>query len=239
MDCGADTAEIAAEFHRQHETLFGYKSVEMPIEVLAARLTVVGETPKAIGAGSQAGAEDGDLAAARLDRRPIWSLEREEFVEAEVYDGGLLPASANLRGPVIVELGTSTMVVHEGYELSIHESGSYVLTADGGPPGGDRLASAEAARMITDAHTHLYDASHASELFMNAMGGKWGQGWPRLPEVHAEAMKDVDRVVVLAFNTPAAGFVVPNDYVADATQDDPQLVGYGSVDPHDPTPSTS
>lgn len=90
--------------------------------------------------------------------------------------------------------------------------------------------------MITDAHTHLYDASHASELFMNAMGGKWGQGVAAAPpEVHAEAMKDVDRVVVLAFNTPAAGFVVPNDYVADYVQTDPgKLVGYGSVDPHDP-----
>lgn len=90
--------------------------------------------------------------------------------------------------------------------------------------------------MIIDAHTHLYDAAHASEGFMNAMGGKWGGGVAAAPpEVHAEAMKDVDRVVVLAFNARPAGFVVPNDYVADYVQTDPyKLIGYGSVDPYDP-----
>lgn len=90
--------------------------------------------------------------------------------------------------------------------------------------------------MITDAHTHLYDASHASDSFNAAMGGKWGQGVAAAPpEVHAEAMKDIDRVIVLAFCAPAAGFNVPNDYVADYVSTDPKrLFGYGSVNPHDP-----
>ena len=39
---------------------------------------------------------------------------------------------------------------------------------------------------------------------------------------------------MLAFNAPAAGFVVPNDYVAEYVARDPaRLVGFGAVDPHD------
>ena len=40
---------------------------------------------------------------------------------------------------------------------------------------------------------------------------------------------------MLAFNAPAAGFVVPNDYVAEYVARDPaRLVGFGAVDPSSP-----
>ena len=40
---------------------------------------------------------------------------------------------------------------------------------------------------------------------------------------------------MLAFNAPAAGFVVPNEYVAEYVARDPErLVGFGAVDPHHP-----
>jgi hypothetical protein len=54
--------------------------------------------------------------------------------------------------------------------------------------------------VITDAHTHLYDASHASPGFVAGLRGKWDtdEVFEAPPAVHAEAMKDVDRVIVLA-----------------------------------------
>jgi predicted TIM-barrel fold metal-dependent hydrolase len=91
--------------------------------------------------------------------------------------------------------------------------------------------------LITDAHTHLYDASHISDEFLAGLGGKFDVSAVREapPEAHAEAiMSDVDRAIVLAFQAPACGFSVPNDYVADYVRTDPaRLVGFGSVDPHD------
>ena len=46
----------------------------------------------------------------------------------------------------------------------------------------------------------------------------------------------MDRAVVLAFNAPAAGYVVPNDYVAAYVARDPaRLIGFGAVDPSSPT----
>ena len=55
-----------------------------------------------------------------------------------------------------------------------------------------------------------------------------------LDEHYRDALADVDVAVVLAFNAPAAGLVVPNDYVAEYVARDPaRLVGFGSVDPSD------
>jgi uncharacterized protein len=91
--------------------------------------------------------------------------------------------------------------------------------------------------VITDAHTHLYDASHASPGFVAGLRGKWDtdEVFEAPPAVHAEAMKDVDRVIVLAFEASASGFSVPNDYVADYVRTDPgRLAGFGSVNPYDP-----
>ena len=58
---------------------------------------------------------------------------------------------------------------------------------------------------------------------------RWGG---TLDDHYTDALADVDRAVVLAFDAPAAGFVVPNDYVAAYVARDPaRLIGFGSVDP--------
>jgi len=52
---------------------------------------------------------------------------------------------------------------------------------------------------------------------------------------HYQAMRGVDRVVVLAFHSLYLGAHVPNDYVADYVKRDPQkLIGFMSIDPNDP-----
>lgn len=92
--------------------------------------------------------------------------------------------------------------------------------------------------MIVDIHTHVGEyPTHISERFAVEARAAW-------PEVtlggtldghYSEALDGVDRAVVLAFDAPAAGFVVPNDYVASYVARDPaRLVGFGSVDPSSP-----
>ena len=93
--------------------------------------------------------------------------------------------------------------------------------------------------MITDVHTHVGEYPvHISEEF----AAEARAAWPEVPWGRASttttrgALADVDRAVVLAFNAPAAGFVVPNDYVAAYVARDPaRLIGFGSVDPSDPS----
>jgi predicted TIM-barrel fold metal-dependent hydrolase len=92
--------------------------------------------------------------------------------------------------------------------------------------------------MIVDVHTHVGEyPEHIGEKFASEAR----EAWPEvvlgrsLDDHHREALADVDVAIVLAFNAPAAGFVVPNDYVADYVARDPgRLIGFGAVDPHDP-----
>ncbi|MFN0154001.1 MAG: amidohydrolase family protein [Gaiella sp.] len=92
--------------------------------------------------------------------------------------------------------------------------------------------------MIVDVHTHVGEyPGHIGEAF----AAQAREAWPEvvlggtLDDHHRDALADVDRAVVLAFAAPAAGFVVPNDYVADYVARDPaRLVGFGSVDPSRP-----
>ncbi len=89
--------------------------------------------------------------------------------------------------------------------------------------------------MIIDVHTHVGEyLVHISEKFATEARA----AWPEVPlggsldDHYRDALAEVDRAVVLAFNAPAAGFVVPNDYVAAYVARDPaRLIGFGAVDP--------
>jgi uncharacterized protein len=89
--------------------------------------------------------------------------------------------------------------------------------------------------VIVDIHTHVGTVpEHIEERFIRQAGEAWADVrlGGTLDEHHEDALDGVDRAVVLAFNAPAAGFVVPNDYVADYVARDPErLIGFGSVDP--------
>src|SRR5262249_24916971 len=113
---------IAAAFHAQHDHLFGYSTGEMPVEVLACRVTATGITPKpehlaAVEAGS--GSD-----SAQIGERPAWSPLDRRLFETLVFDGHALGADATLSGPAIVELANTTIVVLNGFELFVDAYGS-------------------------------------------------------------------------------------------------------------------
>lgn len=93
--------------------------------------------------------------------------------------------------------------------------------------------------MIIDVHTHVGEYPlHISERFASEARAAWPEVrlGGSLDDHYTGALSDVDRAVVLAFNAPAAGFVVPNDYVASyVARDRARLVGFGSVDPSSPS----
>jgi len=93
--------------------------------------------------------------------------------------------------------------------------------------------------VIVDVHTHVGEyPEHIGERF----AAEAREAWPdvrlggTLDDHYSIALDGVDHAVVLAFNAPAAGFVVPNDYVASYVARDPaRLIGFGSVDPSSPS----
>lgn len=121
-----DREDVAEAFHALHERLFGFRSAEMPIEVLNVRLTVVGVIDElASGRAGDGGADD--VAAAAMGHRRVWSVADRDMVEVPVYDGSRLGSGACLDGPAIVELATTTIVVLEEYDLRVDGRGSFIL----------------------------------------------------------------------------------------------------------------
>lgn len=87
---------------------------------------------------------------------------------------------------------------------------------------------------IIDCHTHIVDPSHFDEAFAADLRRAWGElTWTGVtPEEHWEAVRDLDGAIVLAFDAPACGFVVPDEYVAGYVAQHPdKLIGFCSVDP--------
>jgi N-methylhydantoinase A len=118
-----DRTALAEAFHREHDALFGYSSLEMPVELLAVRLSVVGRTDKP--RVTEATLPTGEAVAARS--RPVWSPADRSLVDTPVFDGRTLGPGATLSAPAVVELANTTIVVLEGFELAVDRFGSFVL----------------------------------------------------------------------------------------------------------------
>lgn len=88
--------------------------------------------------------------------------------------------------------------------------------------------------MTTDCHTHVGEDRHLFGEFRSGMERSWPEvSWAGTTEQHWAAMSGVERAVVLAFDAPAVGYVVPNEYVAEYVAQHPdRLVGFASVDPN-------
>ena len=67
--------------------------------------------------------------AARLGERRAWSPRARALRATAVYDGEQLGAGARLEGPAIVELANTTVVVLEGFDLTVDRFGSFVVHA--------------------------------------------------------------------------------------------------------------
>ncbi|QIZ37324.1 hydantoinase/oxoprolinase family protein [Saccharopolyspora sp. ASAGF58] len=120
-----DREQLAKLFHDEHDALFGYRSDDEPIEVLNIRLTAVGATPRpALNLAALGGELDDE---AQIGEREIWSPRRRALVPARVIDGHRLAPGARLSGPAVIELGTTSLVVLEEYDVLVDTRGSFVL----------------------------------------------------------------------------------------------------------------
>ncbi|RHW30049.1 amidohydrolase family protein [Oceanobacillus profundus] len=89
--------------------------------------------------------------------------------------------------------------------------------------------------MVFDCHTHLFGPGQVTGAMRTACKRAWGDEHElvALPEENWESVKDVDGAIVLAFDAPATGTKVPNEYVAEYVSKHPgKLFGFASVDPN-------
>lgn len=120
-----DRAQLARLFHARHDTLFGYRAEDEPIEVLNIRLTAVGATPRPPLNLADLGAELDE--SPQIGERPIWSPSQRSMVPARVFDGNRMAPATRVSGSAVIELGTTSIVVLDGYDVLVDSRGSFVL----------------------------------------------------------------------------------------------------------------
>ncbi|WP_221564582.1 amidohydrolase family protein [Alkalihalobacillus sp. TS-13] len=89
--------------------------------------------------------------------------------------------------------------------------------------------------MIFDSHTHLFGPGQVGGPTLRALKRAWGPDFEMVAdyEDHQKNIEEFSGSIVLAFDAPATGIVVPNDYVADyCSQDSYRLFGFASIDPN-------
>lgn len=94
--------------------------------------------------------------------------------------------------------------------------------------------------MLIDCHTHVWlaDTQLTAEFCREAQLMRTEPiDMTCQPSDHWEAQRDVDRSIVLAFESQHLGLHVTNDFVAEYVNQHPEkLLGFASIDPHWPDP---
>ncbi|MGI8516214.1 MAG: hydantoinase/oxoprolinase family protein [Acidimicrobiia bacterium] len=120
-------------FDEEHEKLYGWSRPTDDVELVNVRISARAAQPSLKRPTGGSSDKDG-VEAARLGRRHAYLPTESVYGEVEVFDGLALPAGGRLRGPAIIELPTTTVLVPTPYEAEVTLYGDFLLTAitDGG-----------------------------------------------------------------------------------------------------------
>ena len=135
VDSASKGAEVTAErfealvedFHLMHESLYSYRDTT-DVEILNLRLAACGRvhTPGM----AEEPFVGRDAGACRKGERAAYFEESGGFVTARVYDGDRMQVGNVVKGPAIVELVTTTIVVPPGAEIELTPFGSFSVNLD-------------------------------------------------------------------------------------------------------------
>jgi N-methylhydantoinase A len=122
-----DFGAMLAEFHREHDRLYGYElSTEgTGVELINVRVRSIGHTDKPQLPRIAAGSSDASVALKRRRRAFIPELDR--FEDLPVYDGHRLLAGNTIEGPALIERTDTTILVSAAYAARVDDHGTCVV----------------------------------------------------------------------------------------------------------------
>ena len=124
----ASLAELAADFHRRYEALYGagagFREARVEIVTYRVRTTAVSAKP-AIPPARERGATPSD--EARAGTRPVYWAELGDFEPTPVLWGERLVAGNRVAGPAIIQVPDTTIVVHPGQAARIDAYGNVLV----------------------------------------------------------------------------------------------------------------
>jgi N-methylhydantoinase A len=121
--------QLREAFNAAHRARYGH-AMDNPVHVLTARVRGIGRTtPPDLPVLPPA---TDDVSRAMLASRSAFDFGTRRMQSFAVADRSLLCAGDQLSGPVLVDEGTSTTVVHSGQVVVVDEHGYLLITRDGG-----------------------------------------------------------------------------------------------------------
>ena len=119
----AHLQEIAEDFHKKHDQLYGYALPGAPLELINLRLTAQGITDKP--SFAEAPRLSSSVGAALKGYREAFFEDR--FEKVPVYDGLKRGFGHSVGGPCIIEQPTTTIIVPKEYTVGCDRYNSYVM----------------------------------------------------------------------------------------------------------------
>ena len=107
----SETPQVVRErFHRLHESIYGLRFAQEPIEIVNLRVSVIGKLKTL---GLKASAKNGKAGDSIKGHRSAYFFGPQEgsFISCPVHDYGRLAIGAVIEGPAIVEQENSTIVI--------------------------------------------------------------------------------------------------------------------------------
>ena len=120
-----DLEEVKEKFHELHETLYGYKELSSPIEIVNFRVLTCSKLPEVSLPRQKRQTQDSSHAL--KGKREVFWREYDGYVTTEIYDGEKLLHGNVVEGPAVIELPTTSIVVPPKVILNVDSFGNYVI----------------------------------------------------------------------------------------------------------------
>jgi N-methylhydantoinase A len=120
--------EMSGLFYDRYEAKYGHAHRNLSVELITCRVSVGGPAPR-IPTQAAAGPADGANSGSRKGSRPVYFIERGDFVDTPVYDRYRLGPGTRLAGPAVIEERECTVVAGPSCTLRVDAHGNLFLDA--------------------------------------------------------------------------------------------------------------
>lgn len=117
---------ILESFHQRHKELYTYDERDSKVELVNIEVAVIGKISKP--QLPTLPAQQGDISQAQIDSREMLFDQSYDWIDTPIYDGEQFGAGAVVTGPALIQEPTTTLVIKDGWQAELHETGTYKLT---------------------------------------------------------------------------------------------------------------
>lgn len=113
-------------FHHRHRELYTYDERDSHVELVNIEVSVIGKISKP--KLPSLAAQQGNISSAKTGSRDMLFDQSYDWIDTPIYDGEKFGAGATVAGPALIQEPTTTIVIKNGWQAELHETGTYKLT---------------------------------------------------------------------------------------------------------------